>query len=173
MFGVKVYDRQNKMDTQIYIISFLGVRYLFLILAFIRPSEDGCFDVMFMMAIFFFNAVMFFRRKPLYGLWNNNLGRFNTFAMLVCCYHLIMFTDAVEKDTQYHAGWSLITAIVIFIIVNLLYFAGELVYVLDSLLRFIYNRGLITFLQPIIDFFRFVLEQINLLWMFVKENTSE
>jgi hypothetical protein len=67
-------------------------------IAFAVNFQDGCFDVMFMMGLFLFNCSMFFSKAPLYGKWNNFLGRFNTFALLSCTYHLILFSDMVDKN---------------------------------------------------------------------------
>ena len=108
------------------IISFLASRYLFIILSFLTPYEDGLVDVLLLMGMFLFTSGMFFGQRPLIGRWNNFLGRFNAFAMLVCTYHLMMVTDISDQEFQYYVGWSLITVIMIFIVVNLLYFAIDM-----------------------------------------------
>ena len=51
---------------------------------------------MLIMALFLFNLVSFASLMPLYGQWNNFLGAFNRFALLVCSYHLIAFTEYVD-----------------------------------------------------------------------------
>ena len=131
LFGIKILD-EHSWQKQLYVISFLFTRYLFLTLAFV--NNEGVFDVMLMMSMFFFNCAMFFSKAPLYGKWNNFLGRFNQFTMLVCTYHLIVFTDVVSKRAQYYGGWSLITVIVIFIAVNLLFFVLDILGIVNKLL---------------------------------------
>lgn len=152
MFGVKV-KAHDSWDKQLYVIAFLGTRYLFMTICFAYNEQEGCFDVMFLMAIFLFNSAMFFSKKPLYGKWNIFLGRFNTLSLLVCSYHLIMFSDMVDVDVSYYAGWSLVTVILTFIIVNLLYLTYDTIYAINMLLLFFIGKGIELILRPLWNWF--------------------
>ena len=133
-----------------------------MILAFSNSNEDGLFDIFVLLTIFLVNAGIFFGRQPLYGWWNNLLGRFNNFAMLVCTYHLLMFTDAVDKHIQYQACWSLITTVLIFITVNLMYFFMEILVAIDRLLKMWKGFGLLILLGPIIKYLKGILEFVKM-----------
>lgn len=141
LLGIKIIG-PDSWTNQCYLITFLFTRYCFMLLAFVKTTDDGCFDVMLLMTLFLFNTVMFWSRKPLNGKWNNILGRFNTLILLACSYHMIMFSDFVQQDTQYLAGWSLVFTIFLFLVVNLLYLSYDLLDAINKILMASCGRGL-------------------------------
>lgn len=62
----------------------------------------------------------------MHGRWNNFLATFNQLALLVCVYHLVCFTDWLDREEQYLCGFSLLYWVAFFILVNLLYIVGDL-----------------------------------------------
>lgn len=69
--------------------------------------------------------------RPMYGRWNNFLAVFNQLSLLVCVYHLICFSDWLDREIEYICGFSFLYWVAIFIIVNQLY-------ILFDLLRYLY-----------------------------------
>ena len=62
------------------------------------------------------------------------MGAFNCFMIVICCEHLVCFTDMISRESQYGMGYSLISWLFIFFCVNLFYFGLEFVRILRILL---------------------------------------
>jgi hypothetical protein len=44
---------------------------------------------------------------------------FNEFIVLLCCYHLHLFTDFLDSaETKYRFGWSIISIVVLSLVIN-------------------------------------------------------
>jgi len=85
--------------------------------------------------VMFASSMLFFaHKKPMWGKDCNWLGVFNRATLLVCCYHLVAFTDFVEREAQYYVGFSFLITVLTFIIVNMLYFVLDLMKIIKNYL---------------------------------------
>lgn len=144
-----------------HVLCFILLRLAFVIIAFM--TTYGWVQIGLLLLMFFANTCRVTYMRPMFGRWNNFLAIFNQMALTMCVYHLICFTDWLERDDQYLCGFSFLVTVGVFIIVNLLYILMDLtLYVKYILLcywpnAFVYCNMLMDlslgFLRAIKDFF--------------------
>lgn len=61
--------------------------------------------------------------------------------MLVCSYHLLVFTDFVSFDGQYSMGFSFLYTVLIFILVNMIFIAGDILKIIKFIILSFFGPG--------------------------------
>lgn len=127
LLGAKIdyNDHEKSKHYFRFIISFFVIRVVFIGTAF--SLSKGWLQIIILIVMFSMSSCNIAHMKPMQGRWLNRLAIFNQFSLLVCSYHLISFTDYVDREMHNYMGFSFLITVAIFIIVNLLYMAYELI----------------------------------------------
>lgn len=112
-------DRSNSNLRFVYV--FMLTRVVYLLIVFFIPSSW----VQLCLTIFLFEGVIMYMawHMPMHGKWNNYLMIFNLCSVMFCLYHMICFSDFVEKVGEYEMGFSFLLTIFTFVCVNMLFAA--------------------------------------------------
>lgn len=127
LLGAKI-DLRNRDKRKYFfwhVFSFVAVRLVFLIIAF--TLTIGWVQIILLLYLFLYNTCRVGYMLPMHGKWNNFLAVFNQFSHLICVYHLMCFTDWLDREEQYLCGFSFLYYVGFFIIVNLLYILLDLI----------------------------------------------
>jgi hypothetical protein len=107
------------------VAAFILTRAAYLLIVFFIPWGWA----QLLMTIFLVESVTMYMayHMPMYGKWSNRIMLFNLCSLMGCLYHMICFTDFVDKENEYRAGFSFLLTILVFICVNLLFASWELI----------------------------------------------
>lgn len=109
----------------IHVASFLLKRYALLVIAFY--FENSGVQIALLLAVFMITSAQFVKTMPVNGWWEKGIGAFNCLTLVLVYVHLILFTDYLDDQSSYFAGFSLLAVILVFIIVNFLFMIFELI----------------------------------------------
>ena len=79
--------------------------------------------------------------KPFESKIENTIEIFNEITILICSYHLFLFTDFVQDETiSYNAGWSFLCFVAANVFVNMAISYYETISNIFTLIRRLYAR---------------------------------
>jgi len=112
--GIKIGPQMVKSFNVIFFIR----RYLFVYLTYSFYQEPALQTLLFCQSCLFY-LIYFMQMRPYVDKLTNNVEILSEFLLIVCFYHLILFSRFVDDPVlRFKLGWSLMGAICLLFLVN-------------------------------------------------------
>lgn len=125
MLGANVTSKNKVNDGVLHVAAFLLKRYALLLISF--TVDNTGVQIALLLAIFMVASAQYINKMPVYGWWERGIGAFNCLMLVLVYVHLILFTDYLDDQSSYYAGFSLLAVILAFISVNFLFMIFEFI----------------------------------------------